>query len=465
VDTTIENILAEARKHILLVASLFVLSIFATIALYFLSTPTYEADAYVVADLGRPLAIENEASGSAVLRQDEFLNTEARIAMSRGVIEAAIEKAGAVNVLGTAQQSESVGISHYVPLRLDWLKALLHRGGVKSQEDAAYELAVRRLHVEVEPRTNLIRISYQDPRANFAASFVNTVVRCFLDKYIALSDSTAAMGFLTSQEDHYAEQFDNASEALSSFSVGSGIFNVEEQRQLLLKRRSELADAVATTKGAIAEKSAHIAELGNQLQTMRLTDKSAQVAKLLGEPAAKPAELGKDASKAFLDQDPPLLLVRVYQETVQDLVKMRADLAGLYKLAAQQEADVNDIIQKLNQLSVNEARFESLRRKVDVAKKSSELFASKTVQQQISAALDAQRFTRLRVAQAADIPLSPVTPKAKFFAAGGLLFALLASGLASLFFVFRQARMDPPRQQLRREADWSDSIFRIGTRR
>jgi len=127
------------------------------------------------------------------------------------------------------------------------------------------------------------------------------------------------------------------------------------------------------------------------------------------------------------NSDPPLLLVRVYQDTVQMLVRTNVDLTGLRSLSARQQAELETIGRDLELLSAKETDYARLKQNVDVASHSSELFARKVVEQEVDAAtLSAQQFSRLQVAQEATIPLRPNSPRATVYLAGGVLAGLLS---------------------------------------
>jgi uncharacterized protein involved in exopolysaccharide biosynthesis len=120
-------------------------------------------------------------------------------------------------------------------------------------------------------------------------------------------------------------------------------------------------------------------------------------------------------------------LVRVYQDTVQMLVRTNVDLAGLRSLSVRQGAELEAIDRDLETLSEKETEYSRLKQNVDVASHSSELFARKAVDQEVdAAALSAQQFSRLQVAQEATIPLRPSSPKAVVYLAGGILAGLLS---------------------------------------
>ena len=123
------------------------------------------------------------------------------------------------------------------------------------------------------------------------------------------------------------------------------------------------------------------------------------------------------------------------------LVRTNVDLAGLRSLGVRQQAELGTIGRDLETLSAKETEYSRLKQNLEVASHSSELFARKAVEQDVdAAALNAQQFSRLQVAQEATIPTRPSSPKAIVYLAGGILAGLFAVSAVLLLLTSLYAR-------------------------
>jgi uncharacterized protein involved in exopolysaccharide biosynthesis len=316
--------------------------------------------------------------------------------------------------------------------------------------DDAYERVQRSISVRVEPLTDLIRVSFRHKDPKIAAEFVGQVVNSFLSRHAELSSNLGAVSFVERQKTKYTQEFERASAEFGDFARQNGVYALDKQRDLLLNRRSNLLDSVASTHGLIAEKEAQARELAAQLTTMKLTGVSPQISALARgarQPQGRngPKELqaqdeATDTSVPFTSNDPPLLLVRVYQDTVQVLVRTNSELAGLRSLGTRQRAELDAVGEELRKLSEKETEFFRLKQDVDVASHSADLFARKAVEQEVDAALTDQKFSRLQVAQEATKPLRPVSPNRIAFLGGGILAGLLLMAATTFLVAFRRVR-------------------------
>lgn len=406
-------------------------------------TPTYESSSFLIAQADRRPQIGDSSQSQSILRQDQFLNTQAEIIQSETVLRDAIRLLGPERLYGASEPPTSaVDLLNVASGAVNaWLKA---PETPKDPVDQAYERAAKSIAVRVEPLTDLIRISFRHRDAKVAAEFVQQVVNSFLSRHSQLASNSGAVKFVETQKKRYSEEFERASVELSDYSRRNAVFSIEKQRDLLLGQRSNLLASLASTRGQVSEKGAEVRELTKQLTTLKLTNISPQIAALAKESQALHGQSDqKDSTADVRNSDPPLLLVRVYQDTVQMLVRTNVDLAGLNSLSVRQQAELETIGRDLEALSAKETEYSRLKQNLDVASHSSELFARKAVEQDVdAAALSAQQFSRLQVAQEATIPSRPSSPRAIVYLAGGILAGLfLISALLLLL-----TSLDPRRR-------------------
>jgi uncharacterized protein involved in exopolysaccharide biosynthesis len=122
--------------------------------------------------------------------------------------------------------------------------------------------------------------------------------------------------------------------------------------------------------------------------------------------------------------DPPLLLVKVYQDTIAMMVKLNTDIAGLRARITYQQSEIEDLDRKLADLSSIEAAFERLRQKAELAKATAAQFAKKAVDEQIRQDLNTHKLSTVRIVQPPLPPIEPIWPRRTV-----VLFALLLAAL------------------------------------
>lgn len=324
-----------------------------------------------------------------------------------------------------------------------------------SSEDEAYLVAKESIRVEAEPFTNLIRISFRHTEPEVAVEFTNALVQSFTRKHFDLFNSASAVSFFLEKQAQSDAAFARASAALSKFASSNQAFDVGEQRELLLRHRSALKSDLIKTRGAIVEKENKQATIPDQLDQMKPIVRYPQIAGLasrirerkqneqLKEKYASNSRRGQNPRALTFDRlasNPPLLLLRVYQETVASLVKLHTDLAGLRALEAFQESELKKVDEELGELSAKEAEFERLRADVDRARRVSEFVAKRAYEEQLAQDLNAEKLSSIQIIQRATRPLKPIWSKGLILMTGLLLCLLPLFAWPSIYRVIAAER-------------------------
>jgi uncharacterized protein involved in exopolysaccharide biosynthesis len=351
-------------------------------------TPVYEVTSVVSGQIGA--SPQSDAPGRlaiwpAVLEQ--MLNSQAQILQSEEVVRRTIRSEGAATLFPEEASRAAA------------------RG--RSPEDIAYKAITKSLTVRVEPNTNLVRVSFRHTNAKVAVSFVRDLVQNFVDRNLELESDSDAVGFFQKQKANYDLTLEHASAALKSFSDATNAFSIEQQLKLLLERRNSLKAGLAQSRGDIAERESQISALEGEL--LRIWPRALD-SQQLGLPNSEKPSAGANRAQPF-SSDPPLLMVHVYQDSVQSLVRLRSEAAGFRALQEQQGTELAKVDEELRALTANEAKFESLKRELELAHRRVDLYAKKASEQQLEADLNANRFSSIRVVQAATMPLEPVFPQ------------------------------------------------------
>ena len=420
---------------------------------------TYEASINLIIHPGRGYQTESSADrGAAIAAHERIVRSQIVVIESEAVLRRALQRLGTSKLYPERDSAPGSEIAQlqsalrpYVP---DWavhwivparsgdIDRASSPGGVS--EDKAYLASKRAMRIEALPNTNIIRIGFRHPDPQLAANFVNEVAASYITRSLELSHDTKAGIFFVEQRKKYNERYQRDATAYSNFSSERQMFSLSDQRRLALERRSALTASLAQTGAGIADKEAQIKATANQLRAMKPLAHVPQIGQLLADSAvgtkqpagrAAPSAPAGDSEngRQAIAKDPPLLLVKVYQDTVQALVRVNAELAGLRATEERQKSELSSIAAELSLLAENEPEFERLRFDMAHARELAEGYAKKAAMQQVDDDLSSEKITNIQIAQAATAPLEPTHPKPMLvLLLSGIAGALLAISLVLL---------------------------------
>ena len=307
--------------------------------------------------------------------------------------------------------------------------------------DEAYVEAKKSIRTQAEPNTSFIRVSYESRHPAYAVKFLNALIQRFTEKHYDLYSNAGAISFFAKHRQESEDEFSRASAALADFSARNNIFSIEEQRKLLLQERGQASADLAATRNLQAQKEGEAAIIGDQLVQMKPFSQYPQIGAIAqssrslrqSDPDPSPAPVPERSPRIpSLAGDPPLLLVKVYQDTIASLVKLNTEIAGLRAKLQYQELQLTGVDRKLADLSAKESTFDRLRQKVELARTTAAQFARKAVDEQIQQDLKAQKLSSVRIVQPPTPPVEPMWPPR------------LVLGLALLLAVLPGAAMSGP---------------------
>jgi hypothetical protein len=293
-----------------------------------------------------------------------------------------------------------------------------------SQETRAGIVIRRSLNVRNEGNASLIRISYRHPDPHLATEVANALARAFIDRHTALYVRPGAAQFFERQGERFEQEFITASEHLKEFSLRTGVSAINEQNELLLRRLNDLDAALAQTRSTIADKLGQRQALADQLRRLAPVARSSYVSSLVDALGGTPGSRAPEPRIA--DErlsDPPLLLVRVYQDSMVSLFKINGDLSGAQSLQQQQAEERARLTEQINRLSQLAQEFAMLQRARNLAATNQEMTSRRAVEEQINAELTAAQISALRVLQPATEPTRPVFPNYGLMIPGAIIFS------------------------------------------
>jgi uncharacterized protein involved in exopolysaccharide biosynthesis len=386
-------------RHKLLLSLLYVSCVFATvISVYKLSPPQYEASAIVSLLPSEPYDVYSEKIG-AQSQPGHLTRVAVALFESENVIRRAIEIVGLNNMRPTP--TESV--------------------------DAAYIYAKKALSVRQEGLSDFIRIKFTHPDPKLAVAFTNAIVESFTARYLRLYGNSSAVSFFVEQQKQNRLALERASAAVQEYASKNRIYQLDAQLKLLIAERSNHASALDKTRGSIVERESEVQAVPTLLSQMKPVNRQPQITGLtLPKPdKATSSHVGSSLTIDPLSSDPPLLLVRVYENTMANLVRLHTELAGLRALESHEERMLKKFDDEISSIVSKQAEYDRLEREVVYAKANDEVFTKKALELQLSQELKAKNLSSVQVIQEATMPMGPTRP-----------WLLLAMGLGICVFPF-----------------------------
>jgi len=298
-----------------------------------------------------------------------------------------------------------------------------NQGGILSLRD--------RINAKQEGRSDLLRITFHHKDPSIAANYLNELANALVEVQSLDVQMPGAQEFFQQQTKRLEEEAEIAADNLKRFSVEASIYAVDDQRQLLLKRASDLAGQISSTRVLIEDKKGQKLAIADQLAVLRPVAQNKTVSRMvttLGGDTRKTLDSSAKPPDQFEDQ-PPLLLIKVYQENMATLMKLNAELNGQSELMSQLGMELEKVNRELASLSAKEAEYGRLKRVLTTASSAAGQYAARILEEQISTEVAKKsQLSSLRVVQKAITPTAPVFPHMSHLVAlalaGGVLLGL-----------------------------------------
>ncbi len=454
---TLRDFVAVLFRHRSLLVCSF-LSIFLGVVLGTWMLPRrYEASMKILVKRERvdPL-VTPVSNAQSVVVQDltlEDLNSEVELLKSRDLLEKVVVSCG----LHTSGKSSFLN-------RLMNSQALGDRG-----EDLRIPRAVRALEedLKVEPiaKSKLIEVRYEARDPKMAAQVLQTLSGLYLDKHLAVHRPPGALDFFRQQTDQYQKGLANAETQLADFNKQEGVVSIEIEKDITLRRLSEVEAQLReseTAKAAVGERIRSLeaqvavtpARVITQVRTSdnpillqelksTLLDLEMKRTELLTkyEPGyravqeidAKIAQareaVAQAESKPLRDESTDLDKTRLWLD--EELVRARAEMATLNARSAQIQKSLAAVRERAARISRTEVRHTDLVRTAKTVEENYLLYQRKQEEARISDALDHTRIVNVAIAEAATAPALPAGPNWFLNLTLGFILAVLVSlGLA-----------------------------------
>jgi uncharacterized protein involved in exopolysaccharide biosynthesis len=410
-------------------------------------TPKYDASAL--------LMVGNEKGDHNVDTQHKnAVNSLALIADSQKVVSDAIDAVGLSRLIGRETSEEQSLALSWPAMRagaIAWLAdhaatlrgqanaetrstapfGLIEGSGGAIFADRQLKRAVsqvsRALTVHVEPNSDLVTITFRHSDAAVAAEFANAVATETINKRLSALDQPEAANFYQAQTKRFEDEVKRATDELRRFSTTTHTYSAEEQNSLLLKRTNDLAAALAATHGVIADRTGRREALTAQLVRLKPVTQSSFVSSVINDLGAKQTSAATIHENLPKSTEPPILMVKVYQEALVELLRVNAELEGLTKLERDQRDQLAQLNQELSDLAGKAGEFARLQRAVEQATVNAGSYARRTVEENIASSLNVAKISPVKIVQRAVAPVDPAFPRYGLSLAGVLALSFAAA--------------------------------------
>ncbi|MFB9266912.1 GumC family protein [Bradyrhizobium erythrophlei] len=451
-------LIAALRRRKVMALAVFLTVLAASLSAYQLVGRRYNAEALLLVGNGVKDSESRSVVDSRSIVDPTGINSLARLAETNDVVREAAKKVGLQRLFPDLDRMQPNGGRLREAAAELGLERLLSADQISNLREAAAKLGLERLlpahqtrrkddilismlrrsmSAQAEGKTDLLKISFPHRDPVIAAEFVNALADALVAKQVELLNVPGAFQFFDVQRKQLQEEVQKAATRLESFSAEVSIYSINDQRTLLLHRADQLTQSLSSTQGSIVELQGQKEALTEQLLRLKPVTQSQYVSGLVSSLGATNVERAESSARTSpaarsLTEAPPLLLIRVYQDTMAALFKVDADFAGTKNREAHLGTELQRVNKELAALSSREAEYNRLSRDLTLAVTAAESYAKRTTEERINTSLANARVSGLRIAQFASPPDSPAFPQLIIFLALGLVGGIVLASAAAL---------------------------------
>jgi uncharacterized protein involved in exopolysaccharide biosynthesis len=422
--------------------------------------PDYKAKSSLLVLMGtehafRPTAGEQMLNTGGV-DAEQVLRTESSIIGSDDLHRTVIREIGIANLYPKLVQEPNAvekwlaDIRQFVTDSLGMTEKNADTGAADPMSKAIDQFS-RNLTITVDKKFSVIGLEFTNPNKTLSAEALRILEAQYFDLRAKLYGDVQAP-IVQVQQDAVGKQLAAADAALHAFKQQHDISNFSERRAILLKQQGELETALTKSESTIAEQTARLTQLTQQLASVAGSKKGAPnaAAALQGmvsayqkrqEEAAtqyRGSPAVDEARRQMLERETDIARMQATQaygvqtdrnKTEADL---RASLAGHDAISAQLAA----LNKQVADLDAEELQLHQLERNRAILEDNYKAVSKILDERQIVETVEANRQSSVRVVQPPRIPALPQPTRRLILTAGVVVSLLLsiASILISHFF-------------------------------
>ena len=271
------------------------------------------------------------------------------------------------------------------------------------------------ISAKAEGRTDILRLSFRHPDQAVAAQFLNELANALIVTQADLVQIPGAEVFFQQQTKRLEQEAEKAGTDLRNFSVATATYSVEDQRNLLLQRAGKLSSMLASTRSSIEDRKGQKQAILDQLVILR------------------PGSQSEDT--------PPLVVVKVYQDAMANLVKVNTDLNGSLNVEKELTVELDKVNKELASLSSKQAEYDRLKRELTRASAAAEDYGSRVIEERLSQDIAQKaQLSSVRVVQRAEKSALPMFPRAAHLVLLALVGGIALGSAFAVMLEFTQVR-------------------------
>jgi polysaccharide biosynthesis transport protein len=440
-------------------------------ALLFYGTVGERYESYTLLRVGQ--GIKDRSTGSILGEGPDLtsrIESLARIATTDQVIRLAASEVGFNRLFKKDESSLTVAARSWLatglqalPAQFDFLKPRPEVNGAKdiAAKDSASEtkdnhqqqIAKMRdlISARAEGRTDILKVSFRHPDQAVAAQFLNELANALIATQADLVQVPGAEMFFQQQTKRLEQEAEKAGADLRNFSVGAVIYSVEDQRKLLLQRADALGTMLASTRSSIADRKGQKQAILDQLVTLRPVHQSRTVSAIVSDLRGRDYKASDNTVGTVQNEDaPPLLLIKVYQDAMANLLKVNTDLNGSLNVEKALTVELDKVNEELASLSSKQAEYDRLKRVLTRASTAADHYGSRVIEEQINQDIAKKtQLSSVRVVQRAEKSALPMFPQAAHLVLLALVGGIaLGSGFAVMLEYMRVRRQEEDQDEV-----------------
>jgi len=395
---------------------------------------------------------------------EQDLNSEVELLTSIHLIKEAIAGLPVPNdAAGAGLLHDTVGLALQLP---NSGYRLLHDSPAPNPRDQWAMKLARRLGVSVVKRSNIIEVDFSAHDSRWAHDFLTRLINQFQVYHAGLSHDPEAAQFFDEQAKQLNSRLNDSEEKLRQFQVQTGITSLNDQKQALVTRLSDLQIQNAKNSTELAAAQQQVASLAQELQkTPQQINKETRSVQNMALQQIKPAVMQLEAERADLlsryqpnskriteidaklaaahrilnrenhleVQESSTDLNPVWVTLQQNLKQGQANSASLQASHDVLDKQIEAMRQQLTDMVNNGLEIERLSRQVSTDKDAYLAYVRKGEEARAAQGLNLNKILNVSLAQAPTQPLTPVFPVIWLNFLAGAALALCA-GIAAAYW-------------------------------
>jgi len=306
---------------------------------------------------------------------------------------------------------------------------------------------LKKLSVKPIRNTRLVEVNFKDHDPDFAAKVVNSLFDAFIDMDIAAKSETSeqATEFLTNQISSLRTEVEEKEKELQKYGAEKNIIALSETETTIVERLGEINRALTEAQIDRVRKQAYYNEI--KIATPDYIPEALNnllIQKLREDYVKLKAQYMKEV-ETYRPDHPSMLRLQgelesakqsLEDETNNIIKGAYSDYQAALKKERSLEAVFNAQKEEAIQLNSNAIAYNSLKIEVENKKSFLESLVRRQSETGVAARLSGLRTSSVRIADRAEIPLYPSSPKKKLNIALALLLGLFGGVVLAFLFEY-----------------------------